>query len=207
MTLRNKRQYLLLAAAVGCIAGLYLASTASGPASISLARLAEHEGEEVQVTGLVVHVEHYDTAVSFVLRNGSVSTTVFSPDGAPVRLGDRVQVTGEVQRYEGMLEILSEHTTILERANDTIPLQVLAEQHRRFLDTCITTRGAAVNVTPDSFRLVNGSCNVDVRHIGRTCNVTTGDVVTVTAMLRYDPERMCFYLSIERGTHGVERPG
>lgn len=205
VNLGNMRQYLLLAAAVISIAGLYLVSTASDPASISPASLPEHEGEAVQVTGLVVHVERYNEAASFVLRDGSVSTRVFSPDGVAARLGDRVQVTGEVQRYEGTLEIVSEEVTILERANDTVPLSALAEQHSHFLDTCVTTHGVAVNVTRRSFRLVNGSCSVEVRHPGRPCNVTAGDQVIVTAMLRYDPQAMCFYLSIERNSHHVTR--
>lgn len=203
----SMRQYLLLAAAVTCVAGLYLASTLAGPASISLASLAEHEGETVQVTGLVVHVERYDTAASFLLRDGSVSARVFSPDGVTGRVGDRVQVTGTVQRYEGMLEIVSDEITVLEHANDTVPLPVLADRYSRYLDTCITTCGAAVNVTRHSFRLVNDSCSVEVRHPGRTCNVTAGDEATVTAMLRYDEEAMCFYLSLERSSHHVAGTG
>lgn len=203
----NTRQYLLLGATIVCIAGLYLVGTASEPASISLVNLAEHEGEEVQVTGLVVYVERYDRAASFVLRDGPVSARIFSPDGTAARQGDQVRVTGTVQRYQGMLEIVAENIAVVEHANTTVQLPVLAERYSDFLDTTVTTAGSAANVTPDSFRLVDGCCSINVRHPSGACTVTPGDRVAVTAMLRYDPEAMCFYLSIERSAHGIERQG
>lgn len=203
----DTRQYLLLAAAVICIAGLYLAGTASEPSSISLADLDEHEGETVQVAGYVVHVERYSQASGFVLRNDSVSARVFSPDGADVRLADRVRVTGTVQRYEGRLEIMADNVTKLASAGHAVPLSVLAGQYDEFLDTTVTTNGSVEKVTDTAFQLVDGSCCITVRHPEGPCNVSAGDRVSVTAAVRYDPGILCFYLSIERDDHHVALRG
>ncbi|MFO8133713.1 MAG: OB-fold nucleic acid binding domain-containing protein [Thermoplasmatota archaeon] len=203
----DTRQYLLLAAAVVCIAGLYLVGTASEPSSISLADLDEHEGETVQAAGLVVHVQRYSQAASFVLRNGSVSARVFSPHGADIRQGDRVRVTGTVQRYQGRLEIMADNVTVLASAIRMVPLSVLAGCYDDFLGATVTVNGSAARVGPEMFRLADGSHSIEVRHPEQACNLTAGIEVSVTGTLRYDPDILCFYLSIERDDHWIARRG
>jgi hypothetical protein len=207
VNLGSSRQHLLLGAALVCIAGLYLLATASEPASIPLADLADYEGETVRVTGLAVQVERYDSSASLLLRDSSTSAWVYVPDGVTVRRGDRIRVTGTVQRYEGRLEIMADGVTVLAYTNDSIPLPLLASRHDDFCDTTVTVNGTAANVTRHGFRLADGTCSILVRHPGRTYNITRGDEVTVTAMLRYDPDTMCFYLSTERSSHQVTRLG
>ncbi len=203
----SSRQYLLLGAALVCIAGLHLLATASEPTSIPLADLAEHEGKTVRVTGLVVQVERYDSSASLLLRDGSTSARVYVPDEVTVRRGDRIRVTGTIQRYEGRLEIMADGVTVLAYTNDSIPLPVLASLHSRYRDTTVTVNGTAANATMHGFRLADGTCSIMVRHPGRTYNITRGDEVTVTAMLRYDHDTLSFYLSTERSSHQVTRLG
>lgn len=96
---------------VACILFLYFLSTLSQPIMIDLHEIPEYEGKQVIVEGVVT--EHRTTTyggqiieIENLDSKNSSKTIVFVEGETPVEYGDRIQVTGTVQRYKGEWEIV-----------------------------------------------------------------------------------------------------
>ncbi|MDD5778446.1 MAG: hypothetical protein PHU95_03245 [Candidatus Thermoplasmatota archaeon] len=202
----NKR-YVYLAAALAGLAGLYTLGCYVQPPQVSITDVQEHEGETVSVVGRVVDAYQAGEASIITICRGDARLMVFVPGGCAVHYGDRVEVEGTVQRYQGRWEIAADRVETL-RSWDavSIPLWELASHYDDYVDTNVNVTGYISRLYESSFYLtdVQQQYSVQVRH-PRSMNLSARrhDQVAVRARLTYTPDTMSLYLDICEEAHGI----
>lgn len=94
-----KLKHFSIVFSVAGILVLYLFSKISEPTLISIDKIPSYEGKQVVVIGTII--KFYSTEFGsqiITLEENNVSTTVFIDSESNVEYGDKIQVTGEVQK-------------------------------------------------------------------------------------------------------------
>ena len=138
------KHFSILFSVIG-IACLYFLSTLSQPALIELKDVSKYEGKSVIVEGIVTEhrLTNYGSQI-ITIENDNTSTIVFVEGETNIEYGDKIQVTGKVQKYKGDWEIVVDNIdfvkVIQKWQNITIPLWQLSASPEKY-------EGLNVNVT------------------------------------------------------------
>jgi len=195
---------------------LYFLSIVSQPVAIQLNEIPKYEGKQVVVEGMVVnyYLTNYGGQIIEIEdtedKESSFKTTVFSEEEKPIEAGDRIQVIGKVQKYQGSWEIVvnnRQFITILEKwQNISIPLWELARNPDRYVGTNINVSGFIGKIYGDYFYLVDSEDEYSIIVFYNPLlfqNFSQGDKVCITARVTYNEENLRYDLQADERIHNI----
>ncbi len=203
------RKYAYLAGAVIFILCLYFLGMFSHPTEISISDVEKYEGKMVVVQGMVVAKECSEKSEVLTIKDGNYSTKVFIYGSTGAFYGDRVEVSGKVERYDGQIEISADYVKISEKWDgEGMPLWDLSENFMEYAGTNVNVTGYINGIHGDYFYLTDfdRKYKIKVFYPEKTSlNVENYEHVYVKAMFKYDPEKLCMYMEIKEEEHGVTK--
>lgn len=208
------KHYSLLFSIAGIII-LYFLSTLTQPIVIELSELSEYEDKQVTVEGIVA--EHYITSYEsqiIKIEGDNATAMIFVEGKSDVEYGDKIQVTGKVQKYKGDWEIVvgnERFVTILQKwQNISIPLWQIAENPVKYDGLNINVTGYIDAVYDAYFYLVDEEVVHSIIVFYNSFehgSVYSGQKVDIAAQFRYDPEDLRYKLDVMDETHGITLSG
>jgi len=208
------KHYSLLFSIAGIII-LYFLSTLTQPIVIDLSELPEYEDKQVTVEGIVT--EHYITSYEsqiIKIEGDNATAMVFVEGKSGVEYGDKIQVTGKVQKYKGDWEIVvgnERFVTILQKwQNISIPLWQIAENPVKYDGLNINVTGYIDAVYDAYFYLVDEEAIHSIIVFYNSFehgSVYSGQKVDIAAQFRYNPEDLRYKLDVMDETHGITLSG
>jgi len=139
---------------------LYLLSLLSQPIVIDLHEISKFEGKEITTKGFVsdYSVNKYGSQIITIKENNS-QVVVFIEGKIDVEYGDKIQATGQVQKYKNSWEIMVNdirRVKIIEKwQNISFPLWQLAENPDRYLGLNVNVTGYVETLEDSFFYLVD----------------------------------------------------
>ena len=153
------KKYSLIFSITGILV-LYILSRLAQLPLIELHELPDYEGKEVTIKGIVT--EHYITRYGsqvITIKDQNASATIFVEKKTVVEYGDRVQVTGEVQKYRDAWSVAVNDNRLVRILkkwdNISFPLWQLAENPSRYLNLNVNITGYVEFVSNSNFYLVD----------------------------------------------------
>ncbi len=208
------KHYSLLFSIAGILL-LYFLSTLTQPIVIELSELSEYEDKQVTVEGIVA--EHYITSYEsqiIKIEGDNATAMVFVEGRSDIEYGDKIQVTGKVQKYKGDWEIVvgnERFVTILQKwQNISIPLWQIAENPVKYDGLNINVTGYIDAVYDAYFYLVDEEVIHSIIVFYNSFehgSVYSGQKVDIAAQFRYDPEDLRYKLDVMDETHGITLSG
>ena len=206
-------KYFVILLSIICISLLYFLSTLSQPAVIDLHEIPNYEGKQVIVEGIITEYRtttYGGQIIEIKDIESSYKATIFVEEEAFVEYGDKIQVTGKVQKYKDEWEIVvnnARFVEILEKwDNITFPLWPLAENPDKYVGININITGVIDRVYDSYFYLVDEEELYTIAVYFDTpefYNFSQGDKVCVRARFVYDTETLRFVLNVNEETHNI----
>ena len=195
----------LLASIIG-ITILYLISMATKPPLIDLEDISEYNGKQIITTGIVS--DYYTTSYGsqiITIQSSNASAKVFIEGEVDVEFGDKIQVTGEVQKYKNEWEIIVDSTLdliILEKWNNiSSPIWQLSQNPTKYLNTNVNTTGTIDEIYDSYFYLIDlenkYSLMVSYSNISKS-SLQTGKKVTANGVFQFDEKNLRYYLKLHK---------
>lgn len=210
-----KLQHLSLLIAFLGVISLYIISTLIEPIPISLDNLPKYEGKQVIVQGIVI--DHYVTSSSYgnqiiVIQQDNSTATIFIEGGEKNLLycGDKIQVTGKVQRYKDKWEILVSDThfirVIQQWQNISRPLWEIAENPTYFTGLNLNVTGY-IDAVFDTYFFLSDATGEHVIFVTHTpssnISIYTGEKIILRAYFTYDAAQLRYKFEIKDENHGI----
>jgi DNA/RNA endonuclease YhcR with UshA esterase domain len=210
----NLKYFSLLFSIIG-IALLYFLSTLSNPVVIDISQLSEYEGKQVTVKGIVI--EHQTTTYDSQLikiKEGNSSAIAFIEGSLDIQYGDKIEVTGKVQKYKENWEIVVDNVRnvniIHHWQNITIPLWELAQNPSRYQDLNVNVSGYIEAVHDSYFYLADQTGDHSILvfyHNLEPSAIYPGQKAHIAAAFNYHQEDLRYTLEICEENHGIFFPG
>ena len=204
-------KYLSIIFSIAGIALLYFLSTLSQPTIINLNEIQRYEGKQVIVEGIVT--EYYTTKFGsqiITIENNNFSTKIFIEGETDIDYGDKIQVIGEVQIYNGEWEVVVNNkrfVKILQKwQNITIPLKQLAETPERYDGLNVNVTGYADAICDTYFYFVDleEKHSIVVTYNPLRYNFTTNQKINVAGKFFFDTDNFRYTIEISDETkHGI----
>jgi len=206
-----KLKYFSLLFAVIGILVLYFLSELSQPPTIEIHELPDFEGKQVTVDGIVKdhHSTKYGSQI-ITIENNNATATVFVEAASDVEYGDKIQVTGEVQKYKDDWEIVvndNKFIKILKKwHNISFPLWQLADNPTRYLDLNVNVTGHVEAISNAYFYLVD----VEKKHslivfykLSKNIAIFSGQKISASGKFSFDKENFRYQLRLYEEKHGI----
>jgi len=207
-----KLKYFSLMFSIAGIILLYFLSTLTQPVLIELHEIPEYEGKQVIVEGIVTehHVTSYGSQI-ITIANDNATTTVFAEGKTDVEYGDKIQVTGKVQKYKGDWEIVVSNVrfvNIIQKwQNITFPLWQLAENPTKYVGLNVNVTGRIDTIYDTYFYLVDSeeeqSIVVFYNPSEYNNSFYPGQKVHVAAKFTFDEEDFRYKLEVSEEIHNI----
>lgn len=204
------KSLLIIFSVVGILI-LYLIPKISGPSIIWISEIPSYEGKQVTVIGVVTksYLTKYGSQMITIKDNNS-TTTVFVEGQVDVEYGDKIQVTGQVQKYNDDFEIVvndNSFVKILEKwHNVSLPLWQLAQNPTKYLDLNVNITGYIESISNSCFYLADteGKYSLIVSYL-LTKNITIlpGQKISVSGKFLFDEKTFRYKLEICDEKHGI----
>ena len=190
---------------------LYFLSTLSKPVIIELQDIPEYENKKIVTKGFVK--EYFSTKYGsqlITIQNATFSAIVYVEGSTNVEYGDKVSVTGKVQKYLDDWEIILDdkrNLEILEKWNGTShPLWEIAQNPGFYLDLNLNISGFVDAVYDSFFYLRDLETNYTIpvyfnRYLGS--EIYPGKEVVVYARFKFDEKQLRYILEFFDENHGV----
>ena len=155
-----KLKYFSLLFSIIGILVLYFLSEISQPPLIEINELQDFEGKQVTVVGLVKNhqITKYGSQI-ITIEDNNVTAKVFLEEISDVEFGDKIQVTGQVEKHKEGWEIITNNKNFLKILqkwhNISFPLCQLADNPSRYLDLNINVTGYVESISNAYFYLVD----------------------------------------------------
>jgi DNA/RNA endonuclease YhcR with UshA esterase domain len=208
-----KLKYFSLIFSITGILILYLISKLSQPVLINISEMHEYEGKSVTIKGLVKehHLTKYGGQIITIFDENS-TTEIFVEGKMDIEYGDKIKVTGEVQKYQDRLELIvndNHQVKILQKwKNITMPLWQLAENPTKYLDVNVNVSGYVEFISNENFYLVD----LEKKHsllvlYASSKNVTIypGQKVYVSGKFCFDKENFRYKLRVYKDYHRISQ--
>ena len=206
-----KLKYFSIIFSVAGIAILYFISTLTQPVVIELCEIPEYEGKQVTTEGIVTN--HYSTkhgSQLITIEDNNATATVFVEGETNVEYGDKIRVTGEVQKYNNEWEIIANDersVSILQKwQNISIPLWQIAQNPVRYEGLNVNVTGYVDSLYDGYFYLVDA----DEKHTllvfysySEDDVAYPGQKVNVAGLFKFDKENFRYALSICEKMHKI----
>jgi hypothetical protein len=204
------KQLSLIFATTGTIF-LYFLSILSKPVVIDLVEIPRYEGKKITTQGFVT--EYFTTKYAsqmITLKDENFSVIVYVEGTTDVEYGDRISVTGEIQKYKEDWEVMvgdKNNLQILQKwENISIPLWSLAQQPARYLGLNVNVTGFIDVVYNSFFNLVDLKTNISIPvyfEYYSGASIYSGKKVTIFAKFLFDENQLRYKLVLCDEKHGV----
>jgi DNA/RNA endonuclease YhcR with UshA esterase domain len=206
----NIKHFSLVFSVAG-ISILYFLSTLSQPILIDLHEIPNYEDKRVVVEGIVT--EAYTTSYGsqiLTITDDTGTVTVFLDEPTEINYGDKIQATGEVQKYKGEWEIIvdnARYVTIIQQwQNSTIPIEQLAQNPIKYDGLNINVTGYIDTVYDTYFYLVDSENTYSLPVFFKssmTKRLFPGQKASVAALFTYDEDTFRFSLECKEEKHTI----
>jgi len=204
-------KYFSLLFSIAGITLLYVLSTLSQPIIIEICELPEYEGKQVITEGTVT--EHHTTTYGsqiITIKEDNATIIIFVEGTVELEYGDKIQVTGTVQKYKDDWEIVvndERFIILLEKwQNISFPLWQLAENPTKYNGLNVNVTGYVDVIYDSYFYLVD---ETEEHSLIVFCNPSEYDVsypgqkVNVAAQFTFDEEAFQYKLTLCEETHCI----
>ena len=204
------KKYSIIFSIIGILV-LYILSKLAQLPVIEIHELPDYEGKEVTINGIVI--EHYLTRYGSQVINiedQNASATIFVEKKTFVEYGDRIQATGEVQKYKDEWSLVvndNRFVKILKKwDNISFPLWQLAENPSRYLNLNVNITGYVEFVSNSNFYLVD----LEKKHsliifytLSNNFTIYPGQKISALGRFSFDKENFRYKLDICDGNHAI----
>ena len=190
---------------------LYFLLKVSQPSVIGIYEIPKYEGKQVTIEGFVI--EHHQTKYSsqiIKIENNNATTAVFIEGKIEIEFGDKIQVTGEVQKYEGEWEIVVNSINlvkIIEKwGNRSFPLWQLAENPTKYLGLDINVSGNIDYISNSYFYIADFERKYSLLvtyDLAKNITISPGQKINVFGRFLFDEENFRYKLELNDQTHGI----
>ncbi|MBN2603475.1 MAG: hypothetical protein JXA91_05040 [Candidatus Thermoplasmatota archaeon] len=203
-------KHISLLFSLSCMFLLYFISTLTQPVYIDIYEIQNYENKVVTTQGLVK--EYYNTKYGnliICLTDNSSSITIFSEENFDLEFGDKIQVTGKVQKYEDEWEIVVDSNRniclITKWANLSVPIWQVAQNPDKYENLNINVTGIVDLVNDDYFFLKDIEKNHTVMAISNI-NVKKfiGQQVWAKGRLEYYNEQLMYRFYVSQDVNSLE---
>ena len=189
---------------------LYFITTLIDPPFIELQKIQEYEGQKITTSGYVkkYYSNRYGSQIIEIEDNDS-AVKIFNNDGSTeVEYGDLIQVTGQVQKYNGEWELLVEDKksikTLQKWENNIHPIWELAQNPVRYLNQNINVTGYIDFVYDDYFYLKDLKQNNSlIVFYSNSKSLQAGKKICVLGRFLFDEKNLRYILDVSCKKHGV----
>jgi len=190
---------------------LYFLSKLSAPPLIEIHQIQDYDGKQVSIQGIVTGYHSTGQGSQIIdVQENNFTVAIFVEGELPVEYGDKIQATGQVQKFKDDWEIISEDkrlVKIIEKwQNISFPIWQLAENPARYLDLNINVTGYIESVSNAYFYLVDLEKNHSLIVFYRSSkNITIypGEKVYVLGKFSFDQDNFRYQLEIYSDKHCI----
>ena len=205
-----KLKHFSLAISVIGILLLYLISKVSEPQLVEISELSDYAGKTVTVRGIVKeqYMTKYGSHV-ITIEDNNATAKVFAEEKTDIDYGDKIQITGEIQKYNNEWEIITDGPVrVLKKwQNLSVPLHQIAENPYKYLGVNINVTGYVEFISNSIFYLrdleKNNSVLVEY-FLSDKLQVYPGKNVQIFAKFTFDAENFRYKLVICDESHAVK---
>ena len=206
-----KLKYFSLIFSVAGILILYFLSELSQPPAIEIHEIPDYEGKQVIVEGIVKdhRVTKYSSQI-ITIENNNTRIAVFVEGISDVEYGDKIQVTGEVQKYKEGWEIVSNDNRLVKMLekwyNISFPLWQLAENPTKYLNLNVNVTGYVESISNAYFYLVDIEQKYSLivfYKLSDNITIFSGQKVSVSGKFSFDEKNFKYQLEICEENHGI----
>ena len=194
---------------------LYFISTLSQPANIRLEELPKYDGKKISTKGIVT--DYYTTKFGsqvITIKDENYSTAVFVEGSVDLEFGDKIQVTGEVQKYDRGWEIVVNDYRLVKIIqkwqNLSFPIWQLAQNPNKYLGLNVNVTGYIESISNDYFYLVD----LEEKHsiivfynLTKSSSLYPGQKASISAKFSFDSKNFRYKLILYEENHGITRLG
>lgn len=204
------KHYSLIFSVVGILV-LYFLLRTSQSTMISINEISKYEGKQVTIEGTVLehHLTKYGSQI-IEIENDNATTTVFIEGKIELEFGDKIQATGEIQKYEGEWEIVVNSINlvkIIEKwKNSSFPLWQLAENPNKYLGLNINVSGYIDYISNSYFYLsdFDRKYSLPVFYtLVENLTISPGLKISVYGQFLFDEENFRYKLELNQKIHRI----
>ena len=204
------KQFSVIFSVVGILI-LYLIPKISDPSIIWISEIPNYEGKQVSVRGVVtkIYLTKYDSQI-ITIKDGNSTTTVFVEGQIDAEYGDKIQVTGEVQKYNDDFEIVvsdNSFVKILEKwHNISLPLWQLAQTPTKYIGLNVNVTGYIESISNSYFYLADteGNYSLIVSYLlVKNITILPGQKISASGKFLFDEKTFRYKLEISDDKHGI----
>jgi len=206
-----KLKYLSLLFSILGIFVLYFLSILAKPSIISLENISKYEGKQITTFGIVS--KHHATTLGsqlITIKEKNSTAVIYLEENLLVEYGDKIKVTGEIQKYKDEWEIIvndKRSISIVEKWNNiSFPLWQLSENPGFYIGLNVNVTGYIESINDDFFYLVDleekYSLIVYFDDIEKS-NFYPGKKLTVEGIFSFDKNNFIYKLDFSNINHNV----
>lgn len=204
------KQFSLLFSVCGVLL-LYFISELSQPPLIEIREMPDYDGKQVIIEGVVVDYQLTKHGGQIITVGGENATaTVFVEGKTDVEYGDKIQATGDVQKYNEEWELVVNDKRLIrvlfEWQNNSKQLWQLAETPSKYLDLNVNATGYIESISNAYFYLVD----IEEKHslivsyrLFDNVTIHPGQKVSVSGKFTFDKENFRYQLEVCDKKHGI----
>ena len=166
---------------------------------------------EIITTGTVT--EHHTTSYGnqiITIQSNNTTAEIFCESPASLQYGDYIEVTGTVQQYQDIWEIIVERPDLIQVItswnNISTPLWELATNPTQYVDINLNVSGYIDSIYDSYFYLTdqNNSYSILVTYVSSyNLSIRPGQPCHVHAYFTYDPSHTCYMLRLQSPDHTI----
>jgi hypothetical protein len=190
---------------------LYLIPKISEPSIIWISEIPNYEGKQVSVIGVVskIYLTKYGSQM-ITIKDNNATTTVFVEGQIDVEYGDKIQVTGQVQKYNDAFEIVVNDNSFVKTLekwhNISLPLWQLAQNPTKYLGLNVNVTGYIESISNSHFYLTDteGNYSLIVSYLlAKNITISPGQKISASGKFFFDEKAFRYKLEICDEKHGI----
>lgn len=206
-----KLKHFSLIFAIAGIAVLYFISTLTQPVFIEIQEIPKYEGKQVTLEGVVTEYSETKQGSQIItIENNNATLTVFVEGKTTVDYGDKIRVTGEVQKYKGGWELVvnnARFVKIIEKwKNKIMPLWQVGTNPEKYKNLNVNVTGYVDYIYDDYFYLIDAgneySLLVSYNLLDNT-SLYAGQKVNVAGRFIFDETDFRYKIVFYDSSHGI----
>jgi len=206
-----KLKYFSLLFSIIGILVLYFLSRLSQTPLIAIHEMPDYEGKRVTIEGVVTDYQVTKHGSQIItIKDNNATATVFVEGFTALEYGDKIQATGEVQKYKDDWELVindNRLVKILEKwQNISFPLWQLAENPTKYLELNVNVTGYIESTSNAYFYLVD----IEKKHslivfykLSKNITIYPGQKVSASGKFTFDEENFRYQLEICEEKHSI----
>jgi uncharacterized protein YdeI (BOF family) len=190
---------------------LFFVSRMYQPPLIAINQMPNYQDKQVIIEGTVIeyHLTKYSSQI-ITIENNNATTTVFVEGIAEIEFGDKIQVTGDVQKYKEGWEIVVNNVNqvkILEKwSNISIPLWQLSDNPSKYINLNIKVDGYIDSISNSYFYITDLEKNHFLPvfyELGKNITISPGQKICIQGKFSFDKENLRYKIEIIEEIHGI----